>query len=276
MSVLSGISGAINGIPGVRNWSIDTSADVQEYVDSGTSGGKSRTIGNTDWSGSYSSYGHTPGALPGDAFAFAGSIDGTNGASGTAIVDSIDVSIDIESGGIIEHTVNFSANGDLTLGAVAAADASVSDPPTAIGCKIELGTVVASPVWTEVPDVRTVSISIEAGNQAYVSSSTGGANRRLAGNVNATVSYTVYTDDFSDLPEPNDITAMRVYIDDTDYWEFLWLMYGEASGLEVNREDASPVGATLNTGMKGTTDVEGTPTTGSITDPSATEFWPGS
>lgn len=274
MSILNGIGGAVNGKTDIRQWQISSSSDLQKYVASNTKGGSGRLAGNGDWQGNYNAYGHSPSTLPGESLAFQGSIDGTNGAVGTAICDSVEITIDIEAGAIISHVVNFSSNGALSLGAAAASDATVPDPPTAIGCKVELGTLVAAPVWTEITDVRTVTLTITAENTPYVSSSTAGGTRRLAGNVDWTCSISVYEDDFSDLPAVDDEKAIRIYVTGALYWLLEWGIFGEVSDLLVDRESAANVGATLNLSMKGYADVDAAATEGSITEPDSTVFWP--
>ncbi len=274
MSVISGKNGAVNGSSTVRTWSINSSADLQKFVASNTAGGAGRLDGNFDWSGSYAAYGHTPDVLPGEGFTFTGSLDGTNGVTGTAIVDTCEITIDIEAGGIIEHTVNFSSNGALTKGSAAATDVTVADPPSAIGCKIELGTVAASPVWSEVGDIRTITISLEADNQSYVSSSTASQTLRKAGNIDASISYTFYEGDPANFPAEGTVTAIRAYVTSVLFWEFKWMRFAEAGDIEGDIEGGGLVGASCNLNMAGVTNVAGTPTAGDIIKPDTNDFWP--
>ena len=99
------------------------STALHEYLTSSTAGAKGRIPGNEDWDGSYEGYGKLPACLPGDAFAFIGSIDGTKGCAGNAVCNRIQIVFDIEGGLPIKHTVEFKANGALTRGAAAAAQA---------------------------------------------------------------------------------------------------------------------------------------------------------
>lgn len=274
MGVLSGIGGAVDGIPCVRTWTISTTADVQNAVCSASKQGTIVIDGNEDWSGSFTSYGHTPTRMPQDTFTFTGSIDGTNGATGAAIVDSVEISIDIEAGGIIMLTTNFSGNGAVTLGAAVATDSTTPSLSSSIGTKVEVGTMVASPVYTEITDVRTVTITITADNQSYVSSATSGQTKRTAGNISATIAVTVYDDDFGDLPAVNDDNRLRVYVDATTFWLFEFVKWAEASDLTVDREAAAIVGATLNAQWSAFSPVDGTSTEGQIVQPDTTVWWP--
>ena len=276
MGVVSGLSGAVNGKSTVRKWSISYTADTQAFVASNTKLGTGRLAGNKDWSGAYEGYGHTPDAIPGAEFTFTGSIDGTKGVAGTAIVDTVEIVIDIESGGIISHTVSFSANGALTEGAAAAVDASLPAVYTAIGCKVEVSDVLAEVAYADLPDVRTITISMTASNASYVSSDTGGETKRVAGNLDVTIAVSLYTNDPSTSPIPavNAHQFIRCYVNSTEYWEFLAVLTGEHSDVEVDIEGAAITGLTLNFGMSGWYDLDGTITEGEINTPALATVWP--
>ncbi len=221
MGVLSGVGGSLDSVAGIGNWSINYKGDPQAYASSGTAGAMARIAGNGDWSGSYRAYGHTPYVMPGEAFSFAGSMDGTNGASGTAIVDSVEINVDIEGAKPIEHTVNFSGNGALSRTTVSAGLVTALMALPSIGCAVKLGTVIAVPDYTAVTEVRNWKLTISNANQAYASSETSGAMKRVAGNLDAQMSWAVYLDDLADLPAENDIVALALWVDDTLSWE-IW------------------------------------------------------
>lgn len=274
MAVLAGTGGAVNTIEQVRTWQIESKAELAEYASSNTRQAMAAMDGNTDWTGSYTAYGAEPEAMPNEAFSFAGSIDGTNGASGTAIVESIEIDWDIEGGKPIGHVVNFAANSALVIGAQVATDTSLLLPPSAIGTKIELGTLVAVPVWTEVDDVRTIKLTISAANQGYVTSSTGGGTRRKAGNIKLDLSYSVYEGDWASLPTPNLEKAIRLYDDAASFWLINWIKFGAASNLLVDREGGGLVGATMNAAHMPLATVDAAITEGTITKPDESEWWP--
>jgi predicted outer membrane repeat protein len=274
MAVIGGTSGAVNGVNTVRTWTVTSTADLQAGVASNTKRGEVIVDGNTDWSGSYTCYGHTPGNMPGDGITFTGSLDGTNGVTGTAIIDSVEITIDIEAGAIIAHTVNFSGNGALTKGGAVATDATTVCPPSSIGCKAEIGTMVAVPVWSEISDVRTMTITITCGNQAYVSSATAGGTKRTAGNWSATVAITVYTDDYSSLPDENDSYRLRIYVDGSTFWLFEFVVFGETSDMGADIEGAAVVGGGLNARWNAYDTVAAACTEGQIVQPDTTVWWP--
>jgi len=274
MAVLSGIGGAVNGVGGIGNWSIQTAADVQAFQNSGTGGGTGRQIGNKDWSGSYKAYGDTPASMPGEALSFIGSIEGTTGAAGTAIVDGVDIECDIKGGGVLSHTVNFSGNGALTEGAAVAVDATVDIPGSAIGCKAAFGTVAASPVWTDIIDVTGWKLSITAANQAYVNSSTGGLILRKPGNIDATFSISVELATLATLTAINTIAGVRLFTSSTLHWQILWGIIMDHSDITIDVESQAIVAATMNMALAGLANVGGTDTIGSITNPASGVFWP--
>ncbi len=277
MAILSGKNGAVDGAAIVRNWNITSNADTQAYVASNTQGGTGRQTGNTDWSGAYSAYGHTPANLPGELFEFKGSVQGTTGAvspAAGAIVESVEITCDIEGGGILSHVVNFAGNGVLTKGAAIATDPTALIPPSSIGCDAQLGTLAASPVYTALTDVRGWTLTLTSANQPYVTSDTAGGTKRTVGNLDASMSISVYESDLTALPVENDINAIRLFVDATTHWEILWGMFGEISDILVDIETAAVIGATLNASMNGLADIASSDTIGSIKTPAASTFWP--
>ncbi len=265
MAVLSGILGAVTGVTELRKWDANVSTEFAEYVSSATDGATGAIEGNQDWSGSYDVYGGTPANMPGDSITFTGSIDGTNGVTGAAIVDSVTINWDIEGGGIINHVTAFSGDSIPTVGASVATDAAVANPISAIGTKFQIGDIPA-----DVDDVRSMTLVITAANPSYVSSSTSGGTKRLAGNLSASISISVYTDDWSTLPQNGDIEKVRLFTTGALFWAIDWIAFKDLSSLVVDREAAAIIGATINgiwtgylAGVKG-----------QIADPTPTVFWP--
>ncbi len=273
MTVLSGIGGAVNGAAVVADWSINHAADLQTIMASGGNGAAIVLDGNLDWNGNYKGYGHTPAHMPGEAITFAGSIEGTVGAAGTGIVDSITVVNSIETGAPIEHTVNFSRNGALTLGASVATDVAVPDPPTSIGTDVQVGTAIAIPSYSAITDVRGWTLTISASNPAYVSSDSAGGNLRLAGNVSATISVPVYEDDFAGLPAVNTHSYIRLYVTATTYWDIGFVVWGEMSDALVDIETPAVVAATMNGTWSGYGLVDAAQARGYIKYPSTATWW---
>lgn len=284
MGVKSGILAAINGISTARSWQVTHRSDTKPFVASNTKGGPGRLDGNKDWSGSFTAYGHTPSLVPGESFTFLGSIDGAKGVSGTALVDSITLTVDVEGGSIIGYSVAFSGDDELTLDA----DAVVEDTaaPDAYS-SVERAVMVCVPgeeeteptEWDAIANVRTATITLTAGNKNYVSSSTGGWNKRLPGNFDATLAIAIYEADMGAIIEPNTHYAVRVYVTAALYWEFRWMLFGEASNIDVNREDPGIVNYTANAAFSGweviNDEVYGDQwTEGEVLDPADDTVWP--
>lgn len=281
---LSGLLGKIEDASGtitqVRDWSIDETADVKSYASSNTDGGMGRLTGNIDYTGQYNAYGHTPEILPGNFFTFTGAIDDANGVSTDTdgcIVDSFVINWGIEAGDVISHTVSFSGTGVLSRGAaVVTEDTTLTIPPTSIGTKAELGTIVAVPVFTEILNITAMSLTVSSANTAYTNSGTAGRVKRLKGLLDAIASITVQTDDFSnvDIPTINEEGQLRMYVDATTYWDLKWMKCDAVADAVVDVETAAVVGVTLNFGMMGFADVAGTPTKGFLANPATTNIWP--
>lgn len=274
MTVLSGIAGAVDAVNTVGRWEVATTADIQKYIASNTKKGPVRIDGNKDWNGSYQAYGATPVKMPGDAFTFTGSIDETDGATGLVIVDQAEITIDIETGAVISHVVSFSGNGALTLGAAAATDVTTPDNPTSIGCKVELGTMVAVPVYTELDNVRTITITFTAENPSYVASGDAGQTKRVAGNIDATIAISIYVDDPANIPAPNTWKMVRVFVAGLTHWEFHACIFGEASGIVCDREMGAIVECTLNLQYSGFSEVDAAMEEGHIKKPGGATWWP--
>lgn len=279
MSVIGGISGAVEQdstpISAVGRWSVTHPADLQPVVNSATDGAEVTLDGNKDWSGSYEAFGHTPAVQPGDGFTFHGSFDGTNGCNGVCVVDSVEIVFDTEAGAAIKHTVNFSANGDLTIGADAALDdATPIQPESSIGTRITLSTVLAIPSHVVQNDIRTITLTISVTNSAYNSSTGAGVTRRVVGPLSCELTYSVYADDASTLPQVNDVKIVRVNKVGVFTWELYAMRVSELADIGANIEEGSPVEVNLTLKWSGYADEEGTFTKGYIQAPGAVDWWP--
>lgn len=291
MAVIGGFGGHISkgavggggeaAIPCVRTWGISMTAGLQEAVCSATAGAKLRVEGNTDWTGQYTGYGALPDILPGDEAEFEGAITGDGasavGLKGDMICDSITVTVDIEAGAIIGHTVNFGANGLLSMGTVTVpADTSVPNPATGRGLKVEVATDPFSS-FSEVYETRTATLTISKANLPYVSSGTGSQTRRKEGNLDANLALTCYakdTDGWASFPQVNVTYAVRMYTSATEFWLIKWLTGAELGNMEVDRETGALVGCSIGMALDAYTTVSATPTQGVITKPGGGDLWP--
>ncbi len=274
MAVISGIGGAVDGVNTVRQWSVNQTGDLQAYTASNTKQAVSRESGNSDWTGQYQSYGGIPVRMPTETFTFTGSIDAALGVVGPAIVESVTIEWDMEAASVISHTVNFASNGTLVRGAAVATDATVPDPHVSLGTKIEESDFIAVPAYTEIADIRTISLTFSANNPSYASSSSGGFIKRQAGNLDVSMSYSLYLATFADLPAENAVVMFKLFVDATLFWDLQCMVIQDLSDLEVDIEGAGMVGATVNTMFTGYADLAGTETEGKIEKPGAVAYWP--
>ncbi len=129
MAVLSGKNGTLNlggaQVAPVSNWRLIVTSNNPNYAANDTGGWKQRAAGVRDSSGSFevkvNDSGHCPVA-EGDSVALELQLDGSgnNYYAVAAIVDKIEVNVDISAGQIIAYLIDFSGNGPVTPYGVAA------------------------------------------------------------------------------------------------------------------------------------------------------------
>lgn len=280
MSVIGGFGGAVGSVDTVRDWSINSSAELAAYVASNTNKGKGRLDGNYDWSGSYNCYGHTPVNYPGTAVSITLTLDNVKGVSGDVVIAEVTIEWDVEGAGIIQHSTSFEGDGVITLGAQTGTDVTIPNPPSAAGCKLFTGTLADSPVYTEVSDIRVITLTITAATPSYSSSSTYAANhpriKRIPGGViDMSVSWSLYTEDPGNLLVPGDVHVIKIEaIPGGIFWDLRWVRIDEAGDFGADIEGSSLVTASQGGKLDG---FNQTPTTktGSIVDPSTANVWAG-
>ena len=106
-------------LPHVRSWSLSVVADNPEFGSSSTAGWKGRVVGMRDASGSIECYGDDTERInailkPQDTGTIELYENATLKWSIPAIIDSVDVEGNPESGDPVSVTINFSATGALT------------------------------------------------------------------------------------------------------------------------------------------------------------------
>ncbi len=273
MGVIGGIGGGLGSVPGISNWQISHVCELKEYVASNTKSGVVRVPGNKDWSGTAKVYGHTPPILPGASFTFSGSIDGAIGATGTAVMESTEISIPIEEGGVISQNLKFSGNSALTIGASAIHDTSeVVNGFSASGLKVY--SCAYGGEYAAVPEVRSATITLTRKLTEYVSSSTAGYKGRKAGNFDATLALPCYCDDLADLLQPGTFKKFKVEVTSLLYWELYFMLIGENSNIQADVEGNAIVGAQINASFSGYLDDSGTRREGKIVTPAGVTWWP--
>jgi len=269
----------VNGADTVRSWRINPISPGGPYAGSNAAGAFDRIAGWKDWVGQYAAYGHTPAVMPGDAFAFLGSIDGSVGCSGTAIVEVVRVEIEIPQDEEtpptpINHTVQFKANGTLNRGAAVAADETVPNPPNPKDLKIQYATPAAVPSWTTLCSVYRAALTLSKRNPIYRPGCNSGQTFRLEGNLDAQLEFEVYDSAMTNLPDEGSPYGVRIYVTSTLFWEINWMLLEEIAPFEVPIETRKLVNAKLQWALRSTTLISAVATRGTIKKPDTTTWWP--
>lgn len=212
---------------------------------------------------------------------FLGSIDGQVGVYGTAIVESVQISIEIPQDEDtppqpISHTVTFRANGALNRGAAVAADSTVPNPPNPKDLKIQYAIPATSPSWTTVCSAFRAGLAIAARNPLYRPGCGNGNTFRLAGNIDAQAEVTLYESEATALPAEGNPYSLRIYVAPSSYWEINWMNLEAIEPFEVPIETRQLVMANLRLAFVSATLVGSTPTRGHIKNPAGTVWWPSS
>lgn len=279
--------GALGGgseaaIPCVRTWGITHSANLNEAVCSASRGAKIRVDGNHTWSGQFTMYGASPSIWIGEKFEFEGAITGAAGAavgaSGDVICDSIALAWDQEGGGILGTTIAFTGSGVLTLGTVTVpADTSVPAPQSSKGLLLKLATPAASPSYASLGELRTMSLTFSQATQVAHTAAGAGWPTAVRGPLDAAFSATVYardSDGWLFLPQPNSTYFAQLFVDDSTFWLIKSLKFGELSGMDVDIEGGTIVGATISGGFTAVSYYGAAWNLGKIVKPDTTIVWP--
>jgi len=268
LPVLSGVGGVIGGMSSVTNWSINRTQASAKYAASSTKGGTGRVPGPQDYTGSFTTLGHTPPAMPGETVPAVLKIGQTDPAVGAEkayyimplmLIDSVQITIDWGSADPITCVTNFSAQvGSLAEGV---SDDNVHDltAPTVFPvCGLSLSVVDDAANVLEWPNIVRAVLTISSENQSYTNSSTGCAVGRLAGNLDWTLAITENNYNFNSADETDlgktlikDIEQyiFRMQVAAGIYWELAYGMIREFTGLTVDVSTGAIVQRTVNVDM---------------------------
>jgi hypothetical protein len=261
MAVHNGIGMAVNGASTVGAWTYEDTAAANAYTASNLSGGTGRVAGVKDWSASATQYAHTPFALPGASVSLT-LYDAVQTISGTALVDQVTIDCDIEGGGIITSQVQMSGSGASTKGAGSASDATIPNPPSAIGCKFQLD-------GSDVANGRKWQLILRSANSRYSDTSTAGWTGRTAGSKDAQITLDANVNNLADVPVLNQDYAINLFVDATNKWIVSKAKCTRFS-TRVDSNTQQVTGYTATFELNGTTGAA----LGSITNPAGTAWWP--
>lgn len=260
---LTGIDMAINGEHTARLWRIEDRTALRRYRASNGKGGTGRTASIKDFVGIALLYGVEPTVLPGDDFTFNGSVDGTNGSTGAAYVEALEVVVNQEENAYIESVLEFSRQGAITHGSAAATDVVIPDPPTSCGATIAIDTV-------DLLNIVNQKLRITCKGKAYVSSSTACGRVRKRGHHDAEVTFRILYDTPAGFALAKDTDFTVDFKCGTAGTYALKYMRLEKTVEVIDHESDEVIGAdvTLKMNLSNGTLI------GSITTPSARVLWP--
>jgi hypothetical protein len=253
MGLMSGKFGMVNGQSAVRNWQTTLTSSPKKYVASHSAQGPGRRPGIQDWTGSFGCYGAKPLVMPGETFTFGGftgpttGVEATNGDAygGSAIVESVALTWNWESGDILSHVVNFGGNGAWAKTLAHYEDNGDPELRETIGLGAEVD-------GETIDNVTTITLTITAENKTYVNSSTAGWTKRVAGTIEATLSLGLQNTNVDDLVIGiGEDCEFKLFVNDEDFWLLRWMHFKDISGLQANREGGDIVALTCNFEMQG-------------------------
>ena len=271
MSDHSGKFGVVNGQSTVFNWAFDRTTTLQRGRASNTNNGSARRKGIKDWKGSFSNYLAIPTVLPGDIFAFKGFTapddDGITSGSdvgvcyeGNAIIDSVVITWNWETGALLQTVHNFSGHGPYTKTSAEYTDDTDPEMPSVLDCAkwefVNMGPEGAGDSagsgddsWDE---IVSATLTITADNVTKVNSSTAGWTERKAGPIDWTLQVVMDDNDTDSIGfDQDDNLALKLYVDDTQFWHLKWGMVGEFTGLVVDNDTGALIRQTANISMNG-------------------------
>lgn len=243
-------------VANVGKWNINPNDTVIEYQTSGTAGAPAQADGNSNWDGTFDTYGVIPIVWPGTTFKFEGTIDGATGAftgAAGAVCTQFKIDMNFENGEPIKQIITFGsagAAGTLTIGPVTAVGA-VADIPAGVDSTMKLALLPAGATYAsgthDRPDIKSISLTLGLKVTEYATSGDAGVMNRSLGHpilscqfvemLNATDGFTeVFT---SSSPE----MELRIYTEATKFYEFRYVKF-ENPSLEVDTESGEPVETT--------------------------------
>ncbi len=271
-----------NAVSTVRNIKVNYVAANQRGHGSNTNQGQQFAVaGVKDWTGTFEFYGKTFPLVVGASMTFVAH-NGTERATGTALVESVEMTCDIETpGAMLSGVVTFGGNSALTFSTTTTALTDTSDPPENYPgsvCKAAWGTFVASPSYTDLNDVRKWTLKYGCQLQPYSSSSTSGITKRVVGPfTGAEVTIDVYNSTPSELVTagitPGGWGAAKLYVSATEFWELKYLVTDSVDH-ESDIEEGKPNPCSLKFSYSSHGRIAGTNTLGAIVNPAGATVWP--
>lgn len=272
--------GGSNALATVRSIEIDETSEQPEGNASGANQGAPFSVpGPTDWTATVEFYGKSFLLLPGASVSFEAS-NGTEKATGSALVESVEMRCDIQGGGLISGTARLAANGALTWSSstTSMADSNVPEAYPGVVCKAAWGPIAASPTMADISGVTEWGLQWSCNLNPYVIAGAGGVTSRTVGSIQGlTATVNVLNSAPSGLVTANmakgQYGELRLYVTATEFIGLRWMgVTGIREVVPIERGE----NVELQCGMKWSSyrPVSGTQTVGYIKNPAGSTVWP--
>lgn len=276
------LTGGFSRYSRVRNWSLDSVANPELRVYSGTRFGTDRIPGFVESTGSFQGFGGVPPLFVGDEFNFIGYTAPTSGVPCTvgcafsvpAIVTSLNITWNwtAENRGV-NWTIGFGSTGAVVEDA--AYDDNCDD---AVFCDVnpcDLNLVMkdCNNAIIEWCNLVSASLNFTSNVAPYSNSSTECQILKAIGNLDWTME--IVDQNTCVIPVTQDLYWFEIDVTTTLKWILKWAMSLGWNNLRVDTESNEVIGKSNNFGMKAVNCcTPNTPIRGSIVDPAGTTVWP--
>jgi hypothetical protein len=291
----SGRHGYANGVPFVKNWSLNWSRATETRYHSASFNAPERFMGVEDWNGTIEGYGGLPSLFPGENVAlklFAGPDNGIFGNTGvvyegTAIIDTLTLNWTWQPNASLGYSLGFSADGCLAqveneyyddTGECEASVCNIYAEAAAI-CDIETGTGTGTgtsgpPLFSVINNLESAVLTVTSANQAVVNSSTECCTEREPG----TIEWTLALVDQEQYPlfQFNEYYAFKLFTEAGASWDLYYGLLDNIGDIRADRETGAIMTKTNN--FLGSARIccaeDDGPTLGLVLDPAGNTKWP--
>ena len=273
---LSGKYGAIDAVKDITNWSITETSEPVESVTSATKGGRRRSSGIKDASGSYAGKGGDPIVKPFVKHAFKGysapddEVYGSAGITyeGDVYANSITINFNPSGNEDINHSVDFAFDQGVVIGSGFYKDDGPPYLSSVCPFKIEYGAAGAE---VEIEHISTATLTFTVDILEYVNSSTNCTKGRKPGPLDWSLDITI-EDNVRPIPIQAD-ERLKVWINATEFFILEFGHLASYSDFNVDIESGAIISQTMNWMMQAY-EQDALTTIGQIIWPDLDVVWP--
>lgn len=249
MSRRAGKYAYVDGLCCVQGWNVSGANSAVRYAASCAPGGTIVSPGNEAWTGQATGVGYEPRWPEDEDSSFIGVVSADAGdiinEEGDVRFYQTQLSIPIAAGGPITWQADFAVQGELTRTTVTPyLDDCDDEPSSAKSGKVSIEATPDSGTFTDLEDVQSVTITLR---KPTVQSVDSGLTYVDTGNLEGDLSFEINSDDIhSALYALNAVKRVRVYVDDTQFFEFDAIHFTGLSNFRVIRDPLTIIGFTVN------------------------------